>query len=58
MPGRRLPAPVSVTDEYLAAVHDVLGQIRDRLPAPKEEPKPGATKVSEPAAKRTASRKS
>lgn len=46
-----LPRPVSVTDEYLAAIHGVLGEIRDRLPAPKQEPKPGEAKVSEPAKK-------
>lgn len=50
-----LPSPVSVTDEYLAAVLGVLGEIRDRLPAPKPEPAAGTTKVSEPA-KRTPSR--
>ena len=44
-----LPRPVSVTDEYLAAVLDALGEIRDRLPAPKAEPQPGPVKVSEPA---------
>lgn len=45
-----LPRPVSVTDEYLAAIHDVLGEIRDRLPEAKKEPA-GQTKVSEPAKK-------
>lgn len=43
-----LPSPVSVTDEYLAAIHGVLGEIRGRLPAPKDDPKPGRAKVSEP----------
>ncbi|MFV2172335.1 hypothetical protein ACFHW2_11865 [Actinomadura sp. LOL_016] len=28
-----LPQPVTVTDHYLAAIHGVLGEIRDRLPA-------------------------
>lgn len=50
----RLPQPVSVTDEYLAAIHDLLGEIRDRLPAPKNETKPGPTKISEPAMKTAA----
>jgi hypothetical protein len=50
-----LPSPVSVTDEYLRAIHGVLGEIRDRLPAPKQEPAPGPTRVSEPA-KRTPKR--
>jgi len=56
-----LPRPVSVTDEYLAAVLDALGEIRDRLPAPKPEAKPGPTKVAEPAnrpAKKTTTPKS
>lgn len=44
-----LPQPVSITDEYLAAIHGVLGEIRDRLPKPKQEPKAGTTRVSEPA---------
>jgi len=56
-----LPQPVSVTDEYLAEIHGLLGEIRDRLPAPKPEAKPGPTKVAEPAnrpAKKTTTPKS
>lgn len=40
---------VSVTDELLNDVLGVLGEIRDRLPAPKPEPTAGRAKVSEPA---------
>jgi len=52
-----LPQPISVTDEYLAEIHGLLGEIRDRLPAPQPEAKAGPTKVAEPAkpAKRTSS---
>lgn len=48
-----LPQPVSVTDEYLAAIHGALVEIRDRLPEAKQHPKPGQTRVSEPAKKAT-----
>ncbi len=46
-----LPSPVTVADEYLAALHGVLTEIRDRLPEPKPAPQPpnGAVAVSEPA---------
>lgn len=45
-----LPSPVTVTDEYLAALHGVLTEIRDRLPEPKPAPEraDGAVAVAEP----------
>lgn len=49
--GPSLPSPITVTDDYLQAIHGLLGEIRDRLPAAEDsEPKPGPTKVSEPGA--------
>jgi hypothetical protein len=44
-----LPAPITVTDQLLVALHDVLGEIRDRLPEPAQSTKQGRTTVSEPA---------
>lgn len=47
----RLPQPVTVTDHYLAAIHDRLGEIRDRLPAPaNQQPEGGPVELREPAA--------
>lgn len=43
-----MPAPITVTDEYLRAIHGVLGEIRDRLPAEQPQPTSGPTKVAEP----------
>lgn len=49
MASRKLPHPISVTDEILVEIHDLLGEIRDRLPAPKAAPKRGEpTPVEEP----------
>ncbi|MCP9976508.1 hypothetical protein [Actinomadura madurae] len=45
-----LPPPVTVTDVYLAAIHDRLGEIRDRLPAPAQQPEDGPVELREPAA--------
>lgn len=36
MADRPVPQPITVADEYLAAIHDRLGEILDRLP---ERPK-------------------
>lgn len=44
-----LPGPITVTDEYLRAIHGVLGEIRDRLPAAQPQPTSGPMKVAEPA---------
>lgn len=44
-----LPSPVTVADEYLSAIHGVLGEIRDRLPEPAPKRADGAVEVSEPA---------
>lgn len=45
-----LPPPVTVADHYLAAIHDRLGEIRDRLPAPAEQPAEGEpVELREPA---------
>jgi hypothetical protein len=44
-----LHAPVTVTDEYLAAIHGVLTEIRDRLPESPPQPAAGTVTVSEPA---------
>lgn len=48
---RTLPPPETVADHYLAAIHDVLGDIRDRLPAACGQPaQPGGpVEVREPA---------
>ncbi|TDD37887.1 hypothetical protein E1287_07470 [Actinomadura sp. KC06] len=45
-----LPPPISVTDHYLAAIHDRLGEICDRLPAKAEQPAEGQpVELREPA---------
>lgn len=50
---RPRPHAVTSTDELLVHVLDVLDEIRDRLPAPKQEPAAGPAKVSEPAKRTT-----
>ncbi|MFE9099853.1 hypothetical protein [Actinomadura geliboluensis] len=46
-----LPNPVTPTDFYLAAIHDRLGEIRDRLPVRAVEPAEGEpVELREPAA--------
>jgi len=45
-----LPAPIDGVEQYLAAIHDRLGQILDRLPAPPEPADEGApVELREPA---------
>ncbi|NEA22578.1 hypothetical protein [Actinomadura bangladeshensis] len=45
-----LPQPVTVADHYLAAIHDRLGEIRDRLPALAGQPAEGEpVELREPA---------
>lgn len=45
-----LPPPVTVSDFYLAAIHDRLGEIRDRLTAPAPQPAEGEpVELREPA---------
>ncbi|WP_141576131.1 hypothetical protein [Actinomadura sp. WMMA1423] len=52
-----LPPPVTVTDVYLAAIHDRLGEIRDRLPAPAPDPAEGEpVELREPAPPATPAR--
>jgi hypothetical protein len=45
----KLRPPVNGTEVYLAAIHDRLGQILDRLPAPPQEPEDGPVELREPA---------
>lgn len=44
-----LPTPFNGTEAYLAAIHDRLGQILDRLPAPPQAPEDGPVELREPA---------
>lgn len=49
MADRPVPQPITVTDEYLAAIHDLLGDIRDRLPErPTTERADGTVELREP----------
>jgi hypothetical protein len=43
-----LPRPVGNVDIYLAAIHDRLGQLLDRLPAPPPERSDGTVELREP----------
>lgn len=49
MTDRKLPPPITITDEYLAAIHDRLGDILDRLPTqPTGERVGGTVELTEP----------
>lgn len=47
----QLPPPRTVVDEYLAAIHDRLGELLDRLPARQESAPAGSgpVEIREPA---------
>lgn len=60
MSERELPAPATPSDLYLAAIHDVLGEILHRLPtqAPAQERDDGTVELQEPATPRSGGPKS
>lgn len=43
-----LPRPTGIVDTYLAAIHDRLGELLDRLPARPEEQADGTVELREP----------